>query len=170
MLVRPFSVSEGPLCPGGEEAMKGMWACGSLLLMLAGCATGLANQEAFRPNPTDDDPLLGAIPVVRAPPKDRCVQHGTSSVRGHCDEAKYLATEYTRRLSVGDEVCLEGGYGDEPSGACMARAAVIDTAPDRVKLEVRTAKPDSRWFNAEMRHAWYEEGALVDLYLAERGY
>ncbi|KFA87453.1 hypothetical protein [Archangium violaceum] len=147
--------------------MKWTWACGGLLWVLAGCIT---DKEAFRPNPNDEDPLVGAIPLVRSPVKDRCEQHGRSSVRGNCDEAKYLATEYTRRLSVGDEVCLEGGYGDEPGAGCKARAAIIDTAPNRVKLEVRTAKPDSRWFNAEMRHAWYEEGALVDLYLAERGY
>jgi len=147
--------------------MKWTWACGGLLLMLAGCGT---SKEAFRPNPNDDDPFVGAVPVVRAPRIDRCVQHGSSSVRGNCDEARYLGTEYTRRLSVGDEVCLEGGYGDEPGSTCLARAAVIDTAPNQVKLEVRTARPDSRWYNAEMRHAWYEEGALVDLYLAERGY
>ncbi|WP_257450805.1 hypothetical protein [Archangium lipolyticum] len=147
--------------------MKSTWACGGLLLVLAGCGT---HREAFRPNPNDDDPLVGSLQVVKAPRVDRCAQHGTSSVRGHCDEAKYLGTEYTRRLSVGDEVCLDGGYGDEPGQACRARAAVIDTAPNQVKLEVRSATPDSRWFNAEMRHAWYEEGALVDLYLAERGY
>lgn len=147
--------------------MKWTWACGGLLLVLAGCGT---TREAFRPNPNDEDPLVGSVPVVRAPLKDRCVQHGTSAVRSHCDDAKYLGTEYTRRLSVGDEVCLEGGYGDEPGQACKARAAVIDTAPNQVKLEIRTARPDSRWFNAEMRHAWYEEGALVDLYLAEQGY
>jgi hypothetical protein len=135
--------------------------------MLAGCGT---TREAFRPNPNDDDPLVGSVPVVRAPLKDRCEQHGHSSVRAPCDEARYLATEYTRRLSVGDEVCLEGGYGDEPGQVCLARAAVIDTAPNQVKLEVRSTKPDSRWFRSEMRHAWYEEGALVDLYLAEQGY
>jgi hypothetical protein len=147
--------------------MKWTWACGGLLLMLAGCGT---SKEAFRPNPNDDDPLVGAVPVVRSPRIDRCVQHGGSSVRGNCDEARYLGSEYTRRLSVGDEVCLEGGYGDEPGPTCLARAVVIDTAPNQIKLEVRSAKPDSRWYNAEMRHAWYEEGALVDLYLAERGY
>lgn len=147
--------------------MKWMWAYGGMMWVLAGCST---NREAFRPNPTDEDPLVGAIPTIHAPLRDRCVQHGKSAARGPCDEALYLATEYTRRLAVGDEVCLDGGYGEEPTGACRARAAVIDTAPNQVKLEVRTARPDSRWFSAEMRHAWYEEGALVDLYLAERGY
>jgi hypothetical protein len=147
--------------------MKWTWA-GTLGLL--GALAGCANHPAFRPNPTDEDPLVGAIPVVKAPMKDRCAQLGSTSVRNSCDEAKYLATEYTRRLSVGDEVCLEGGYGDEVGPGCLARAAVIDTAPNQVKLEVRNARPDSRWFNGEMRHTWFEEGALVDLYLAERGY
>jgi len=147
--------------------MKWMWACGGLLWVMAGCGTG---REAFRPNPNDEDAFVNAVPIVRSPVRERCAQHGRSSARAACDEAHYLGTEYTRRLAVGDEVCLEDGYGEEPGGACKARAAVIDTAPNRIKLEVRTAKPDSRWFNSEMRHAWYEEGALVDLYLAERGY
>lgn len=147
--------------------MRRMWVGASVLALgLSGCS----GVGSFRPNPNDEDPLYGVIPVVRAPSKSRCVGHGKSSVRANCDEALYLATEYTRRLSVGDEVCLEGGYGEEPGFACKARAAVIDTSPNQVKLEVRGAKPDSRWFNVEMRHAWYEEGALVDLYLAERGY
>ena len=147
--------------------MRRMWlGAGALTLALSGCAA----IGPFRPNPNDEDPLYGAIPVVKAPDQHRCVSHAGSSVRSACNDALYLATEYTRRLSVGDEVCLEGGYGEEPGFSCLARAAVIDTSPNQVKLEVRGAKPDSRWFNAEMRHAWYEEGALVDLYLAERGY
>jgi hypothetical protein len=144
-----------------------MWAAaGALALGLSGCTS----IGPYRPNPNDEDPLYSAVPVVKAPARDRCAALGASSARGACDEAKYLATTYTRRLAVGDEVCLEGTYGEEPGAACLARAAVIDTGPNRVKLEVRGAKPDSRWFNVEMRHAWYEEGALVDLYLAERGY
>ena len=142
-------------------------AWGALLWVLAGCGT---SREAFRPNPNDEDVFVGAIPIVRAPLRERCAGHTGRSARAACDEARYLGTEYTRRLSVGDDVCLEGMYGEEPGGACKARAAVIDTAPNQIKLEVRTAKPDSRWFQSEMRHAWYEEGALVDLYLAERGY
>lgn len=147
--------------------MRRMWVgSGAVALVLSGCSA----IGPFRPNPNDEDPLYATIPVIKAPEKNRCVTHGKSSVRASCDEALYLGTEYTRRLSVGDEVCLEGGYGEEVGSACKARAAIIDTAPNQVKLEVRGAKPDSRWFNAEMRHAWYEEGALVDLYLSERGY
>ncbi len=124
-----------------------------------------------RPDPRDEDPVFGSnVPVFKAPRADRCKALGKSSPRPGCEDARYLGTEYTRRLSVGDEVCIEDGYGEEPGSACKARAAVIDTGTNRVKLEIRGTKPDSRFFNSEMRHAWYEEGALVDLYLAERGY
>ena len=87
-----------------------------------------------------------------------------------CDEAKYLAEIYVRKLDVGTDVCLEGGFGDEPGGACLARGGVVDTRTNEVLLEVRGAKPDSRWFKKEQNQYWFEEGALVDLYLADHGY
>jgi hypothetical protein len=146
--------------------MKRMWVVSGLMLFLVGCS-----RIETRPNPQDEDTLFGSsVPFIKAPRLDRCSAHKKSSVGSGCEDARYLGTEYTRRLSVGDEVCLEDGYGEDVGSACKARAAVIDTGPNGVKLEIRSAKPDSRWFNAEMRHAWYEEGALVDLYLAERGY
>jgi hypothetical protein len=145
--------------------MKWTWA-GLLALAVVGCKS----MGPYERDPNDEGPMASNVPLIRAPAQDRCVALGKASVRSGCDDALYLASEYTRRLSVGDEVCLEGGFGEEPGAACKARAAVIDTGPDRVKVEVRSAKPDSRWFKSEMRHAWYEEGALVDLYLADRGY
>jgi hypothetical protein len=146
--------------------MRRMWMVFGLTIAGLGCSS-----IETRPDPRDEDPLFGSnVPVFKAPETDRCKALGKSSPRPGCEDARYLGTEYTRRLAVGDEVCVEGGYGDEPGAACKARAAVIDTGTNRVKLEIRGAKPDSRWFNSEMRHAWYEEGALVDLYLSERGY
>ena len=75
-----------------------------------------------------------------------------------------------RRLSVGDQLCLEGGFGEPPGGACQTRAAVVDVGQDAVLVEVRDAQPGSRWRDHVMGQVWYAEGALVDLYLAERGY
>lgn len=165
-MLRAFT-EQGAVRPGGEAKMNRMWVGCGLVLVLGGCATG---NGAFERNPNDEDPLVGSIPLIKGPEKNRCSTLGQSGVRPGCEEALYLGTLYTRRLAVADEVCLEGGYGDEVGAACKARATVIDTAPERVKLEIRNAKPDSRWFNSEGRHAWYEEKALVDLYLAERGY
>ena len=50
------------------------------------------------------------------------------------------------------------------------RASGADVATGMVLLEVREAKPDSRWFHRESNQFWFEEGALVDLYLQEHGY
>ena len=76
----------------------------------------------------------------------------------------------TRLQAPGTDVCLEGGFGDEPGGACLCRAQVADTRTGEVLLEVREAKPDSRWFHKEQNQYWFEEGALVDLYLNDHGY
>lgn len=109
--------------------------------------------------------------LYKAPEADRCRKFKTGGApAAQCEEAKYLATIYVRRLSSGDEVCLEGGFGDPPGGACLARAAVVDTAQNKVLLEVREAKPESKWFQHEQTQYWFEEGALVDLYVAEHGY
>ena len=110
--------------------------------------------------------ILENTQTIKAPDKDRCEKTGSK----RCHEAKYLGEIYVRGLSVGNDVCLEGGFGDEPGGACLARGGVSDTRPNEVLLEVRGAKPDSRWFKKEQNQYWFEEGALVDLYLADHGY
>jgi hypothetical protein len=108
--------------------------------------------------------------VIKAPLKERCAGLGKGAAAKRCEEAKYLGEIYVRKLDVGTDVCIEGGFGDEPGGACLARAQVSDTRPNEVLLEVRGAKPDSRWFHKELNQFWFEEGALVDLYLADHGY
>ena len=35
---------------------------------------------------------------------------------------------YVRRLSSGDEICLEGGFGDNPTSACQARNTATPAA------------------------------------------
>lgn len=115
--------------------------------------------------------FLDNVPVYRAPQQTRCAKFSKgSSSASACDEGRYLGEIYVRRLATSDEVCLDGGFGDKATAACGARAAVVDTAPNRVLLEVREAKPDSKWFNRELHQFWFEEGALVDLYLADHGY
>lgn len=111
------------------------------------------------------------VPLYRAP-EDRCLL-SSNQPRRHaaCAEARTLAEIYVRRLSVGDPLCLDGAFGESTKAAsCRARAAVVDVAHDRVLVEVREAQPDSQWFDKELREFWYEEGALVDLYLKDHGY
>ncbi|MFZ5439879.1 MAG: hypothetical protein ACOZQL_07705 [Myxococcota bacterium] len=109
--------------------------------------------------------------TYKAPQVQRCAKFKPGGAPASaCAEAKYLGEIYVRRLSSGDEVCLEGGFGDPPAAACLARAAVVDTATNKVLLEVRQARPESKWFQHEQTQYWFEEGALVDLYVAEHGY
>ncbi|MFO0599769.1 MAG: hypothetical protein U0228_30960 [Myxococcaceae bacterium] len=109
--------------------------------------------------------------MYKAPEQMRCSKLKPGGVPAtNCNEAMYLAQIYVRKLSSGDEVCLEGGFGETPTGACLGRAAVVDTATNRVLIEIRQARPESKWFNREQTQYWFEEGALVDLYLAEHGY
>lgn len=139
---------------------KLVWLLG---LLLCGCA---ADKRATR----DRGQGLDNVPEYPAPEKDRCAGHAGGALKGRCDEAKYLAQAYVKKLHSGDMVCLEGGFGDEPGAACLARARVDDIDQLRVLLDVKDAKPDSKWFNKESHQFWFAEGALVDLYLAEHGY
>ena len=114
--------------------------------------------------------LLETSARIPGPAVDRCQKHKRSALRQPCDDAKYIAQNYTRRLSPGDFVCLENVYGEEPGRACLARAAVVNVQTGAVQLELREAKPESRWFQHVQQQIWFAEDALVDLYLAERGY
>jgi hypothetical protein len=123
--------------------------------------------------PADDmggSGLYNNTPEVEAPKTDRCEGYGKSAARGSCDEAKYLAQIYVRKLSVGDAVCLEGNFGDVPGSACLARASVADAGLHKLLITVRDARPESRWFKQIQSQIWFDEDALVDLYLAQHGY
>lgn len=113
----------------------------------------------------------GRAATYKTPEVLRCAKFKAGGApAAQCAEAKYLGEVYVRKLATGDEVCLEGGFGDEPTSACQARAAIVDTATNRVLLEVRNVRPESKWFKHEQSQFWFEEGALVDLYVAEHGY
>lgn len=114
--------------------------------------------------------LMDNALFVKGPAQDRCVKLKHSSLRGSCDDAKELALRYVRALSTTDTVCLDGGFGDTPGAACQARGWVADTGPDKVLIEVRNPQPGSRWYEKSGYQIWFQESALVDLYLADRGY
>jgi hypothetical protein len=143
-----------------------------MLLLLAACAlTSCIHDD----RDSRDRGAMGwqeNVPTIAAPAKPRCKNYPGSGAAKRCEEAQYLGQLFVRKLSTGDQVCLEGGFGDgdTPSAACTARAAVVDSSKNLVLLEVREAKPDSRWFNKIQNQFWFEEGALVDLYLADHGY
>lgn len=138
--------------------------------VLALYASGCIRDDRLARDDGQATPFERGAHTIAAPKQNRCTKHGQSSIRGPCDEATWLAQTYVRRLAVGDGVCLEGGFGDKPGAACLTRAAVVDVGPNTVLMEIRSAQPGSRWHDHVMSQVWYEEGALVDLYLSERGY
>jgi hypothetical protein len=140
--------------------MKTMAVCFVAVGLLAGCSH--SERERGR--------LWDEVPVYKAPTTDRCAKYPQGKKLADCAEARYLAELYVRKLSSGDEVCLDGGFGDVAGAACKARAAVSDSGKNRTLLDVREPHPDSKWFNRERHEFWFEEGALVDLYLADHGY
>jgi hypothetical protein len=73
------------------------------------------------------------VPVYPAPKVSRCAKFKTGGAAGKaCADALYLAEVYVRRLSSGDEVCLEGGFGERVVPGCLARATVADTDTNRL--------------------------------------
>jgi hypothetical protein len=135
------------------------------LLLAGGC---LRDDRAQRERGASG--LFETAAVVPAPSISRCERMDQPAVRSHCNDALLVAQVYARKLAVGDEVCLEGGFGTPPTARCLARAAVVDTAADKVLVELRDARPGSTWFEKIQHQVWFQEGALVDLYLAESGY
>ena len=143
--------------------MRALW-----LVVLVGGAGCLTDSRASRDRGAAG--FFENVPRYPAPPVSRCAKIKSPTPKKNCEEAKYLGEIYVRRLATGEELCLEGGFGERSTAGCLCRAAVVDTANDVILVEVREAKPDSRWFKKESNEFWFEEGALVDLYLADHGY
>ncbi len=141
-------------------------AAGALLALTA-CSTPVNTSV---PRDRGASGFFESTPTIAGPKANRCEKLPKSALKTQCSDALFLAQSYVRRLSAADAVCLEGGFGHEPTPACLARAAVSDAAPNLVLLEIRDARPDSRWFKNQQHQIWFEESALVDLYLAESGY
>jgi len=154
-----------------SERTRSAWmgAGAALALALTGCLTGCIKDTRI-PKDRGASNLYDSAPEVAAPLKSRCAALTSRSEKRVCEESRATAQGLIRRLSTGEMVCLQGGVAEPPRAACQARAFVEDTAPDKVLLEIRDAKPDSRWFQRLGHQIWFAEEALVDLYLAERGY
>lgn len=145
----------------------------SFLILLSSFAV-LSTSACLRDTRPSRERTTGSFwdtaPVVKGPEANRCEAHAGKVSESHCADARYLAELWARRLSVTDEVCLDNGVGDEPGPACQARASVVDVATGRLLLEIREAQPGTDYFDRIQSQVWFEETALVDLYLAERGY
>ena len=106
---------------------------------------------------------------VQDPKVDRCKAQADLRRVEDCVKAKDRALEFVRRLSVDDQLCLEGNpMSDGLTGRCKARAFVSDVGVNKVKLEVREVGGGTRY--KHMQEIWYTEAALVDDYLKSLGF
>lgn len=144
---------------------------GLAALFTSGCvAMGAAATGGTAEKDRGTGGMFHSAPEIAAPARDRCEGLGPKR-KESCEQVRYVATNFARKLAVTDEVCLEGGIADPVvGGSCLARAVVMDTATGKVLVEIRDAKPDSKWFDKVQRQFWFAEGALSDLYLAEEGF
>jgi hypothetical protein len=109
--------------------------------------------------------------VVAAPKVDRCEAFkGAATTFAQCQDFKQQAVNYLHKLSTGDAMCVENGFGEEPREGCKARAFIIDADNHGFTTEIRYPALDSKWKDANQQKIYFENGALVDLYLRERGY
>ncbi len=141
-------------------------------VVLTLCAAVACTPAATTPSVRDRGAgtFFSGAPEIRGPEVDRCERYRKTTRDQFCQDAKYLGQSWARSLSPGDEVCLEGGVGEEVGASCSARASVADVGTNRVLIEIRSARPDSRFVDDVQKQAWYAEDALVDLFLAEQGW
>lgn len=106
--------------------------------------------------------------TVGRPKIDRCEQQ-PRNLRARCERVRNDAVTFARRLSVDDQICLDGVERlEEPMGRCQVRAFVISTAPNGVKLEIRESPPDSRFTQGS--EWWFAEEALAEVQLRAAGF
>jgi hypothetical protein len=108
---------------------------------------------------------------IEAPLTERCQRYASGSTEAAgCTKLSEAGLEWTRRLNVGDEFCMEALFGDEVHSGCKSRGVVVDTGSANFVIEIRDAHADSAWLNYNERKIWYATGAMVDEYVKERGY
>ena len=135
-----------------------------LALLLPGC-TALAIAGGAIPPPGDG---MREPHRIGPPRGDRCAAQGGGQ-RKRCETMRTEAQRFMGRLSVDDQVCLEGNpLLDGVTSSCTVRAFVEDTAPNTVKLEIREAAHGSKYIL--MDDYWFHEAALVDLQLKQSGF
>ncbi|MHB1845978.1 MAG: hypothetical protein ACYCWW_14225 [Deltaproteobacteria bacterium] len=100
---------------------------------------------------------------------DRCAATSEALARRGCEKLRDRAQGQVEALHVGDPVCLDPPLGDDQTG-CRARGKIDDQDTSAMRLRIIEASPESRWRPRLDEQLWVENAALVDMYLAERGF
>jgi hypothetical protein len=132
-------------------------------LVLGGCLA----PAALVPMPHNQDG--GRRPARVGPISNRCPRLVEPNREKECEQIRFDAINFVRRLAVDDQLCLQGNpLSDGVTGRCKVRAFVEDVGPKSIKLEIRHADPGTGF--QPMADHWYHEDALVDLYLDSWGF
>jgi hypothetical protein len=108
---------------------------------------------------------------VHAPKQNACEKYRSpQTTYQQCQGFRATAREYLQHLNTGDMICLENGFGDEIGPNCKARGAVVDADSHGFLIQVRDPALDSKWHADQGQRIYFENGALVDIYLRDRGY
>lgn len=106
---------------------------------------------------------------VGDPATDRCAAQKDERAKEECRKERDKALAFVRKLSVDDQVCLEGNpMGDRITSRCKVRAFISDAGSGKLKLEIRETYEGSRF--KPMQNLWYTERALADAWLESAGY
>lgn len=134
-------------------------------LLLAGCAG--KNTTGMYPHGGADV----AIQSIRNPSIDRCAHFKAApDTFKSCQDAKASFTHKLRSTSVGDELCMDSDFGEEPNSTCKARGHVVDADEGGFVIEIRDPALDSKYAQHNHEKLYIENGAMVDLYLRDRGF
>ncbi|HEY3446288.1 MAG TPA: hypothetical protein VGK67_07975 [Myxococcales bacterium] len=120
---------------------------------LAGCATLNREQNSH---------------MVGKPLVDRCAKQQIRPQKA-CERERDVAVEFARKLSIDDQVCIDGKQRiEEPMVNCKVRAFVSSAGKDGVKLDIREAPGGSKYVVGSSW--WFAEEALADVDLHAQGY
>lgn len=107
--------------------------------------------------------------AVRGPDADRCAAQPDQLVHAGCVRARDKAQEALGALNRGDNLCLEPILNPDLDN-CRARASVDEQDVRGIKLRFIDVQPGSSWAPYANAVRWFDNTALIDLYLKERGF
>jgi hypothetical protein len=128
-----------------------------LALALASCATLAPESRA--------NAVRGPAPEVG----DRCTHAADLLQQKGCGRERDKAYAYLRAKNQGDQLCLEPILGDDLTN-CRARSTIDEQDPTAMQLHLIDIDPNSSWAPKAGQRIWFENTALIDLFLQEKGF
>ena len=143
----------------------------SIFILLAACAAPLLGCRSHEHTGPYMHQMDFNAENVAAPAKDRCESYAAAKTTyQQCQGFKTTVVEYLRKITTGDTICLEDGFGEEPGPNCKARGVLMDADSHGFLVEFRDPSTASKWKDYQGKRVYFENGALIDIYLREHGY